>query len=256
MLHELQRSLISAIVAGDNTPVCIARDYGAYDAGVALDIYRNNYRGNLHDALAGAYPVIKRLVGDDFFRYMARDFIAHHPSVSGNLHHYGEQLGDFLQGYPAATSLPYLPDIARLEWAVHRSYFAPDSSILSLSRLASVTPEQFAALHFQLATSSHLLASTYPIVAIWQAHQQAEVHALDSVTSQVLSYAWVTRYADVVQVIELAADQAVWLQALQNGALLGEAVSQVMDAYPKFDLSAALQLLMQYEVLVDFNLEK
>jgi len=78
--------LAQAIVHGDKPPEQIGPAYPHYSADTALEVYRNNYRGNLHDALAGAYPVIRQLVGDEFFRYMARKFIEQYPSRSGNLH--------------------------------------------------------------------------------------------------------------------------------------------------------------------------
>ena len=60
-----------------------------YDEERGVGVYRNNYRGNLHDTLASEYPVIRQLVGEDFFRLLAKRFIERHSSHSGNLHCYG-----------------------------------------------------------------------------------------------------------------------------------------------------------------------
>ena len=86
-----------------------------------VEVYRNNFRGNLHDTLETAYPVIVQLVGSDFFKWLARKFIEQYPSRSGNLHCYGSEMADFLVHLAAVRHLPYLPDMARLEWACHRA---------------------------------------------------------------------------------------------------------------------------------------
>ena len=66
-----------------------------YTAARGVEVYRNNYRGNLHDTLASAYPVIRQLVGEQFFRLLAKHYIEHHPSHSGNLHCYGSEMAKF-----------------------------------------------------------------------------------------------------------------------------------------------------------------
>ena len=55
--HDDLAGLARAIVHGEEAPLRIAPHYASYPAAVALEVYRNNYRGNLHDALAGGYPV-------------------------------------------------------------------------------------------------------------------------------------------------------------------------------------------------------
>ena len=52
-------------------------------------VYRNNVRTCLGRALADAYPVVERLVGEEFFRHTAYRYIAQHPSRSGDLNAFG-----------------------------------------------------------------------------------------------------------------------------------------------------------------------
>jgi len=101
-------------------------------------VYRRNVLENLHGALAAAYPVVRRLVGEAFFREAAERFARVHPSRSGDLHRFGEGYGQFLSRYPHAAGLPYLPGVARLEWAVCMALQAEEvvsCSIAALSRL-------------------------------------------------------------------------------------------------------------------------
>src|SRR5262249_18523791 len=85
-------------------------------------IYQRNLLSNLRAALGAAYPIVRRLVGDAFFNEAADRFARVHPSTSGDLHRYGESFPDFIAAYAPARSLEYLPDVARLEWAVAQAF--------------------------------------------------------------------------------------------------------------------------------------
>ena len=241
------------IVRGDAPPVQIETAYPQYSISTAIEVYRNNYRGNLHDTLAGAYPVIAQLVGTDFFRYLTRHFIAQYPSRSGNLHHYGAEMADFVASFEPAGTLPYLPGVAALEWACHRAYFAEDASTLNIARLAQIPAEHYPDLILRTHPSCHLVRSNFPVVAIWHAHQpDAEVDFQIDLDSGA-SIALVCRHDDVVTVSELPAADAGWLQAIQAGVPLGEATAATLEHHPDFDLQGLLLDLVAHGVLTEIN---
>jgi len=242
-----------AIVRGDGVPLQIETAYPHYSVSTAIDVYRNNYRGNLHDTLAGAFPVIKQLVGDEFFRFMTRKFIEKFPSHSGNLHHYGADMADFVASFEPALELPYLPDVAALEWACHRAYFAEDAPTLDIARLAQIPPEHYPDLILRTHPFCHLLRSRYPVVAIWHAHQPGAADDFQIDLDSGSSLALVGRRDDVVIVNELSAADADWLQAIQGGTQLGEATAVTLEHHPDFDLQAALLNLVAQDVLTDMN---
>lgn len=113
-------------------------------------VHRNNWRGNLRAALRSSYPVIERLVGAEFFRYCADCYIAARPSRSSNLEHYGADFAAFLRRFEAAATLPYLGDVAALEYLLEWLLVAPDDA-------AAVT-----------------LCSPFPVLAIWRANQPGQ----------------------------------------------------------------------------------
>ncbi len=80
-------------------------------------VYRNNVMMSLIDALADTYPVVQRLVGEDFFRAMARVFAQAKPPRSAVMAYYGRDFAAFIDAFPPAASVPYLADVARLEMA-------------------------------------------------------------------------------------------------------------------------------------------
>lgn len=242
-----------AIVTGDAVSAKIKNAYPNYAADVAIEVYRNNYRGNLHDALTGAYPVIVQLVGDEFFRYLAKNHIAHHQSRSENLHHYGAALASFLRGFTAARELPYLPDMAALEWACHTAYFTKDTTPLALENLAQIPPGQYPDLIFH--TACQMVPSHYPIAAIWQAHQPDMDGDFHIDLDKGGCVALVSRREFVVQVHELSASVADWLQRIQTGETLGTATTATLEHFPDFDLQTTLLRLIDYAALTGFSLE-
>ena len=62
------------------------------DAIDRLGIYRGNVVANAHKAIASAYPVVRKIVGEGFFEGLAREYLRPYPSTSGDLNAYGERL--------------------------------------------------------------------------------------------------------------------------------------------------------------------
>lgn len=244
--EDLRRFARAIVKGGDIAPQIIGA-YANYDAATAIEVYRNNYRGNLQDALAAAYSVVKKLVGDDFFRYMAEKYIGAHPSRCGDLNRYGASLAEFLAFFEPAKALAYLPDVARLEWACQLAWFAPDEPPFPLQALAQVPRERYPELI--LRTSGHLIGSEFPIAKIWQAHQADSDCDADVGCGGCI--ALVYRRDGAVRVDELSAAQACWLQCIRDGRTLGAATAATLEKYPDFDLQRALSAAQ----LTGFHLE-
>jgi hypothetical protein len=192
--------------------------YGEEGLAPGAAVYRRNVLANLHDALAGTYPVLRRLVGDAFFREAARHFARAHPSTSGDLHAFGSQLADFLASYPPARDLVYLPDVARLEWAVAQAFHGPDPRRLDLDALAGVGEEDRYRVRFSMQEAARLLESRHPIVASWQANQPARDGVLEASGPE---RALVYREGISVRVCALEPVPWRFLESVHSGATLG-----------------------------------
>ena len=232
----------------------------------ALGIYRNNWRHNLREALAGAYPVLVQVVGAEFFRLLALRFIEEHPSTSGNLHDYGADLPAFVARFAPAQSLPYLPDLAALEWACHRAYFAEDEKPLDLQALAQrveQTAERTAAenpsaevleqITFALHPACALLASDWPIDAIWHAHQPGAPADFRIDLGDGPCRVLVNRRQGEATVSPLAEDEFRWLREIRAGATLGDATACTLQQHPDFDPGTLLPRLALTGVFTRFS---
>jgi hypothetical protein len=254
MLHDELSQFAHAIVHGQMPSPQIGQAYASYSAETAIGVYRNNYRGNLHDALAGAYPVVKLLVGDEFFRFLAKRYIEQYPSCSANLHHFGSELAGFIAAFEPAKELAYLPDVAALEWACHVAYFADDGDVLDLNELAQVPPDRYPDLVLHTHPSCHVVRSPYPIAAIWQAHQPGAPEDFHIELDGGSGYALVSRKDDMVQVSELTEAEATWLECMQAGAVLGKATEETTERHPDFDLLPVLRTLVAENIFAGFTL--
>lgn len=206
----------------------------------ALAIYRNNYRGNLQGALAGAYPVLGQIVGEKFFSMMARDYIESHPSRSGNLHRYGAQFGDFICNYASSWELPYLSDMARLEWACHLAYFVEDAPQFDIAGLAQVAPDHYEHLRLSVNPACSIQKSAYPVAAIWNAHQPGMPDDFSIDLGSGPDTVLVGRRDGVVSVRKLEAAAADWIMHIQSGMALGCATESTQRIHPGFDLTGTL----------------
>lgn len=136
-----------------------------------LGIYQHSVTNGLRDALAGVFEVVEKLVGTEYFAYVADHYVRSHPSTSGNVHDFGKTFPDYLETFPGLDVLPYLPDVARLEWAYHAAFHSPVGSMLNINKLSQVAESKYDELNFLLSPACYLLHSNYPVLHIWQVNQ-------------------------------------------------------------------------------------
>ncbi len=141
-------------------------------AGKRFDVYRNNVIVSLSEALKAGFPVICRLVGDEFFQAMAGIYVRAHLPKSPIMSQFGGEFPGFLAEFEPVAQLPYLPDIARLELALRQSYHAADAPPLAPETLQALPPETLLSARFAFAPAMRLLRSEWPVHAIWQANAQ------------------------------------------------------------------------------------
>jgi len=176
-LRDLQRMVRDAVFeSGASGPALTAvskhieatADFSAADH---LLIYRRAVLATLVRTLGAIHPVCHQLVGEEFFAAMAQVFARQTPSASPDLGDYGENFSNFIAGFEPAAGLPYLTDVARLEWHWHRAFHAPDESGIDVAALGAVNEADTGHIVFRLPISASLLTSNYPIQRIWQVNQ-------------------------------------------------------------------------------------
>ncbi|SUZ33746.1 hypothetical protein ROE7235_03520 [Roseibaca ekhonensis] len=202
-------------------------------------VYRNNVQHSLTRALAARFPVIEQLVGKDFFTAMARVFIANNPPRDPVMLRWGGEFAAFLASFPPVSNMPYLADVARLEYARGQACHAADADPVAPDAL---NVDDLEALKVSLHPSVSLFHAQYPALQIWQAHQP------DTARKPIAAgpdYALIARQPDFTVIVEaLDPDTYAVLCDLRDGKLLGQAAR-------KADPTTALALLLRHGLIID-----
>jgi hypothetical protein len=239
-LSELQAAFSRGVLDPADAEIAESIVAAGMPAASRMAVYRGNLDANYTGTLREVYPVSLRLVGEGFFDALARAYARQVPSRSGDLHDFGEELPGFLEGFAPARGLPYLPDVARLEWAVHRVFHARAAARIDPAELAAVPPERLADVCFELSPAARLLRSAYPVLTIWRVNQPD--YAGDQTVDLSLGTQCVLvirRDLDVALEPLADADYAN-LDSLHRGRGLEHALAAAQRADPDFDLERFL----------------
>ncbi len=165
-LREWQRAMRASLIAQEPAVIESLADGVSADR---LDVYRNTIFSGLTRALRLAFPAVERLVGAEFFDGAADIFIRTQLPRTACLDQYGDAFPNFLQGFAPAAALPYLADVARLEWAVNSALHAADETPIELAQLAAIGAEDQGRISFRARASISLLRTHHPCDDIWRA---------------------------------------------------------------------------------------
>jgi hypothetical protein len=208
-----------------------------------FQVYRNNVAVGLIGALVSRFAMAERIVGEEFFAAMAREFIRLHPPRSPLLLNCGDGFADFVGTFEPAESVGYLPDVIRIEAARGKAYHAADADPLDTFVLASLPAERLPRLVFTMHPSVSIIRSRHPAVTVWAMNVgEMELAPIEEWAGE---DALVVRPHMTVLVQRLPPGGAVFLQALTEGNALATAVERAMADAEDFDLSANLAGVLQ-----------
>lgn len=252
-LREVQRRFADALLAaaGEDGALPLLTGDDARNRAL-LSIYRATSVANVTAALQLAFPVCAQLTGGEYFAALARRFRDAEPSVSGDLNRYGAGFAVFLDGFEPVRELPWLPDVARLEWAVHEASIAADADAAGLELIAGLDADRLASARIRFMPGFAVLHSAHAVADIWLAHQPggpdlADIDAAQPQAAVVRRDGWQVRVRSVGHV------QGVFWRALAAGAAVGEAWGEAFALEPEFDISAAFSMAIDEGWLLDMQ---
>lgn len=233
-----QRALLEALAS---------RDDAGFDA-VGLAAYRGNAGAAAARALEAAFPTVQQLIGDEAFGPVARALWRQHPPRRGDLAQWGAELPAFVAADPQLADVPYLADVACVDWAVHVAGTAADATLdpAALNRLAE---HDAGALQLRLAPGAALIESPFPVAALWWAHRSEGDHRFAAARAALAAgegeaaFVWRQGWRPVVEALD--ASTADFIRAVLRGASLAEA----LDAAPALDFETWLVGALQRQWL-------
>lgn len=220
-----------------------------------LQVYQNNILASLTESLQAVYPIVERLVGEEFFRYMSEEYIVLNPSRSGDLHAYGKNFPEFLSHFAPAQTVPYLPEVAQLEWGYHEVFHAAHHDSMDIKRLQDLPAEKYELIKFQLHPASRLFAFNFPVSYICEIcaneNNSNENITLPGRGEKIL----LMREALDIEMKVLSEAEFIFLSCLNRNENLSAACEKVLAIDENFDVTESLQQNIFRKVIVEFFLQ-
>lgn len=186
-----------------------------------LRVYVDGYPARLHESLAETYPAVAHLAGEDAFADLTHRYAAQVPQTAYNLNDAGASLPAFLRGDPLRQSLPFLPDLAELEWRIAEAFHAHERTPLDPAAMGwSMDGWAGAILHFQPSVA--VVSSPWPVLALWAARDRPHDSVGDDRRDH-CHHVLVRRAGLTVRVETVTGDEAHALALLLGGRRLAEA---------------------------------
>lgn len=218
-MKAAQQAFVDAVLGRGPAPV------GLRGVERGVEVYRNNLRFLSAQALGVAFERLRAELGEGEFASLAWTYWRHDPPRSGDLGDWGAGLTAFL--VERAGEASGLPDLARLDWAVHEAERSADAVLdaESLQLLGTTAPD---ALWLVLRPAVRLLAQRDGPVLVWRSRWRGEWQALSA--AEAAFFDAVMSGADLGSALKRAAvkgsgaeadfDFGAWLQAALHNAWL------------------------------------
>lgn len=252
VLREQQKEFAQFIKTGEGERFAQTIDENGLSGERRLTIYQRGVSIGFCDALGGVYGAVKKLIGDEFFDHVAEHFWHKHFSQTGNVHDFGAELPEFLAGFPGLETLPYLPDVARLEWHYHTAFHSPTGEMLNIERLSQVPETLYGQLNLLLSPSCYLFSSEYPVLRIWRVNQDEyqgdQTVSLDEGGEQLA----IVREGKHIVFHPLEPAAFAMLEAISVGARFDQACEIALGIDPDCDVGQALKEAVLNRIIVGF----
>ena len=205
-------------------------------------VYRNNVVVGLISAIETNFPATRRLLGEQYFRGLVRQFVLAKPPQIPLMFEYGEAFPEYLNRQTDLASYPFLADVARLECLMRQAYHAEDMQVLKPEALVALAPDALGEVVFKPHSALRLMVSDFAFVSITRdnrtgaSSQVAQPHQPEC--------AMVTRPEFDVVLTALTNSQFEFLQSLSGGIPLAIAADAAIERDTEFDLAATLGILL------------
>jgi hypothetical protein len=205
----------------------------------AVAIHRNTVMKGLIDALAANYPTVAQLVGEDWFRACALEYVGRYPTRSPVLAVCGAEFPHFLAQFPPAGELPYLAEVARIDRMWVEAHTSADATVLTAASLARLAPDALAAGRMTLHPAARFATVRHSAATIWIHHRTARANDALTVTGDEEGIL-LTRPRGAVEHTTVACSAVALLEQLRAGTTLAVAIAAALEADADLDVTGTL----------------
>lgn len=214
-----------------------------------MDVYRTTARSAHVSALMDSYPVCRAILGDDYFKQIAKRYYIQTPSRSADMNEYGDSFPGFIaQLYNQREELRdyyYLTDLARLEWEYQKTYYAADVVTFDIEKFQSDCERLGGEAILALQPCISLMSSSYQIFEIWDMHRSDNIQTRINATRN-RQYLCIYKQGHVVVVDKIDFHVYALLVSVRQNKSLSE-IAELFDG--RYDMNTALTMAMEKQWL-------
>ncbi|MBR7889392.1 putative DNA-binding domain-containing protein [Marinomonas sp. A79] len=216
-----------------------------------FNVYRNNVFVSLIDALADIFPVTQQLVGDEFFRAMAREFVQNNLPSSPVISDYGQEFDAFIRGFTPADSVPFLADIAALEHQLLALTHTAEYPTLDHEQVSAAFSqvEDPSALRLSLPPNAHIVVTTFAIGSLYLAHKNQQHNIIATLTIDANEHLLLAKSDLYAELRVISPAESEFIKNLMEGKTLGDAIPDD----DTFDLGSSLAKIIEWQLLTHIS---
>ena len=237
-LADLQRAFQDYVLASDQVFTAAVRDTSKADRVTLLDVYRDGYALRLIEVLTNDFPGVLAMAGPEDFDFMARAYIAAHPSRHPSVRWFGKGLADFLIATAPYDKSPAVAEMARFEWALGEAFDSVDVEPLRAEAVMAVPPEAWETISFAPIPSLRCLSFVCDVPPAWQRRDEVEPGALEAAELEAPVPWAIWRPERVSNFRSLEPDEAAMLDSMISGQPF-PALCEALLPYVEEDHAAA-----------------
>ncbi len=213
-----------------------------------LRIYREQSIENLHRQMTRIFLICQRLLSPLEFKVACAQYFLSSPPNSIDPMAFAEGFPSYLEEYTTEQDLPYLADVATLDFGCYQSKQAMEANAVSSKVFTDLAPQQLANRRVQLHPSCYWMASPYALYDVWHRFNSSlPAKAGNFLKAQEII---IIRPKFTVEVHKIDPGFIKTLDSLDAGNTLNQALMEGGQVDPKFNAVAAIQFLIQNKIII------
>lgn len=216
-----------------------------------LDVYRNAYRARLVGALRETYPRTAKWVGEEAFDAAAAHFLISSPPTGWTLDDVGDGFVETLG--MLFTDDPEVPELAWLEWAMHKTFVVADHDVLDASGFGMATQDfdenDWMRMNLKFSPSLVSRQVQHDIVTLWKSlDDNVHCEPCTRLNEPSICVVWRDGHQPVFRILDALEGRAVSL--IMSGSTYGELCEAIADDMDAEDAARAAGALLA-RLLID-----
>lgn len=236
-LDELQEGFQDYILGRSDRALNRIESTATLSAERRLDIYHHAYRARLVEVLADTYERVALYIGEESFESAAQAYVENNTSSTRNLRDYGRTFPAFLKKiYPDDGEIAELAD---MDGRLRYSFDGLDANTLQASDIASIEPQDWDRVIFQLHPTTSFVTFNWNVVDIWR--HLSDEEAPPSAQRLALAQTWLFwRKGLQPHYRSLAPEEHSALRSISEGRAFGEICGELAEQFPDSDVTVCI----------------